>query len=358
MEAPSDITETSVPPPIKKRGLAQRLPFVAKLGAAIGGVVGLASCDLPDIIPSDAKALELEKRPGIAAVTVTPASEVSPTAQPTVKPSPEATRTITAQSPETKAARARIQENLFDLEDVLGIPGAAAEYSKNPEKSEFDSFTVLNDAKGNPAFIFVTKGTCGMEVEINKGKPEKDIRQAIDIINEVDPDIITKFAQQYGIAAIAFNVLPPESAPHPGEQPEFFSQENGRAGWLASFVLNRGKVAVGDPKKDPAILLINKYQLENAPAAVGHIITEAEGINGLRHLVPVKQGGQQVLLLPEEGFFSRDLGQHKTLGAEAWLKKNEKQMEASPDPIIQDVPVVFGKNLKGDRKYYGLPVQN
>lgn len=242
------------------------------------------------IISSNPQALETPNRSSAVMEIPTPYSQV--------------------ESAEKKAAQVRVRENLSELEDVLGIPGATQVYSEEPEKGDYGSFMVSDEG-----IIFVKKGMETPNIR-QHDKAIKVIEEALRIMRKVDPFLLKKFAQEFGVAAIAANLNTPEYKDIFDKHPSFF----------ATYLLLKGKTATkDDPKTNKGVILLNKDQV-NVATAIAYIITEAYGINALRNITAVKEGNETIFLLPD-GFVSRDRGMYKTWSLRDWLLAHKLQID-------------------------------
>lgn len=222
----------------------------------------------------------------------------------------------------------KVQENIFELKDVLGIPGAAKVYSEEPEKVDYGSFMVLDEG-----IIFVKKGMETPNIK-QHDKAIKVIEEALRIIRKVDPLLLKKFAQEFGVAAIAANLNTPEYKDIFDKHPSFF----------ATYLLLKGKTATkDDPKTNKGIVLLNKDQV-NVATAIAYIITESYGINALRNITAVTEGNKTVFLLPD-GFVSRDRGMYKTWSLRDWLLAHKLQIDKD---LYEDVWNI----VNGEERFY------
>lgn len=209
-----------------------------------------------------------------------------------VDPAPAKVTAEAPISPEKKAARERMINVLNDVQDVVGIPGAAKLVSEDPDKGDYGSFMILNDADGNPAFIFVTKGACGMQYQ----NAIEYIPAAVKVINQISPKTVKEELAEDGPIVIASDVT---RSPYksPNEEGTIFDQKE-YAGYEGMFVLEKGQ----------RIVLANRDFMASIAQALAVILAEAKGAQ---------------LLKEENGVYSEKVGKGKTLFLGEFVKENE-----------------------------------
>lgn len=217
---------------------------------------------------------------------------------------------------EKKAEQDRIQQDLIDLEDVLGIPGAAKEYTQDPEKEDYSSFSIIKGK--NKGLIFVTKGVrCGMEYE----ESIEFMKKAAEIINELD-DTLIDFLVEREVSAISSDLLVPEAGPgvfklHPDYEGSYW------------------KVKGKTTNKEKGIILAKKGM---PTVSMGVRIIAAEGYGAMR------------LIHPD----GKDPGVEKTIFYGNLVRKNDAKLRAMSEMIYGFSYAETIRDLALDEEFYGV----